>query len=66
MKLKVCRLFFSLTLLGFLTSVGHAAGPGFPDGGNEPTNEPLNSWSFYDHTNWTSVTGFTFLVQSMS
>jgi len=57
-KLKLCRLFFSLTLLGFLTSIGHAAGPGFPSGGDAPTNTPLDSWSFYDHTNWTSDNGY--------
>ncbi len=57
-KLKLCRLFFSLILLGSLTSIGHAAGPGFPDGGDAPTNTPLDSWSFYDHTNWTSDNGY--------
>jgi hypothetical protein len=57
-KLKLCRPIFILTLLGFLADVGHAAGPGFPSGGDEPTNAPLDSWSFYDHTNWTSDYGY--------
>ena len=28
-----------------------------PSGGGAPTNTPLDSWSFYDHTNWTSDFG---------
>jgi hypothetical protein len=55
---KMCRPIFLLALLGFLADVGHAAGPGFPDGGGAPTNTPLDSWSFYDHTNWTSDNGY--------
>jgi concanavalin A-like lectin/glucanase superfamily protein len=58
MKLKLCRPIFLLVLLGFVADVGHAAGPGFPGSGGAPTNTPLDSWSFYDHTNWTSDYGY--------
>ncbi len=29
-----------------------------PGGSYGPTNAPLDSWSFYDHTNWTSDLGY--------
>jgi hypothetical protein len=55
MKLKLCRAFFLLILPTFLTNAAHAVL--FP-GGGAPTNAPLDSWSFYDHTNWTSDYGY--------
>jgi hypothetical protein len=43
-------------LLGILADVGHAQLP--PGFGGSPTNTPLDSWSFSDHTNWTSDYGY--------
>ncbi len=57
---KICALIArALIVAGFLfllpATVRAFAPPGFP---SQPTNSPLNSWSFYDHTNWTSDYGY--------
>jgi hypothetical protein len=48
----------AFTVAGFLFCAVSAVAqlpPGFKGG---PTNAPLDSWSFYDHTNWTSDLGY--------
>jgi hypothetical protein len=52
------RLIILQILIFTLAQAARADVPGFPDGGDEPTNTPLDSWSFYDHTNWTSDNGY--------
>jgi len=55
---QLIRLIAPVILLCSLADVGLAAGPGFPGNGGAPTNTPLDSWSFYDNTNWTSDYGY--------
>jgi hypothetical protein len=58
MRLKLCRAIFLLILPALLTDMARAIS--FP---NEPTNSPLDSWSFYDHTNWTSDYGYAWYAE---
>ncbi|MGD0349088.1 MAG: LamG-like jellyroll fold domain-containing protein [Verrucomicrobiota bacterium] len=54
----VVTLARAFTVAGFLFCAVSAVAqlpPGFKGG---PTNAPLDSWSFYDHTNWTSDLGY--------
>jgi len=55
---KLCRPIFLLFLLCALAEKSHAQAP--PGGGtnSSPTYTPLDSWSFYDRTNWTSDRGY--------
>jgi len=48
-----------LTMLGLLLWVSRSLAQPYPSGGIAPTNTPLNSWSFYDTTGWTSDYGYT-------
>jgi hypothetical protein len=58
MKTQLCRPFFPLILFCLLANAGHAVVPIFPGGGGgAPTNTPLNSWSFYNSTNWADDSG---------
>ena len=54
---QLIRLIAPVILLCSLA--GAAYGQFFPGGGKfGPTNTPLDSWSFSDHTNWTSDLGY--------
>ena len=57
LKCELFRLIIPAMLLCFLTGAAYAQllPPGWKGG---PTNAPLDSWSFYDHTNWTSDLGY--------
>jgi len=50
----------ALMVAGLLFCVVRAQAQIDPSGGGYygPTNAPLDSWSFYDHTNWTSDLGY--------
>lgn len=51
--------FRALVVAGVLFGATGAMAQLDPGGGSGgPTNEPLNSWTFYDHTNWTSDYGY--------
>ncbi len=54
---QLLRLIVPAILLCSLMNAAYAQGlpPGFKGG---PTNAPLDSWSFYDSTNWTSDLGY--------
>jgi hypothetical protein len=73
MKTNTCGTAFSLARLqtlatsilfaGIILSTGVASAQTPPDDGgggtnSSPTYTPLNSWSFQDHTNWTSDNGY--------
>jgi hypothetical protein len=59
LKFTLARAFLVAGFLfGLLTNVAYADFPGFPSG-DGPTNTPLDSWSFYEHTNWTSDYGYS-------
>jgi len=49
--------FTSVLLLALWFSCGGIKAVSIPSGGGAPTNTPLDSWSFYDQTNWTSDQG---------
>ncbi len=53
MKLKLCRSFFYLILLSLLAHAEYADGQGIPVSQN-----PLDSWSFFDTNGWTSDNGY--------
>ena len=49
----------ALVVAGFLFGPAGAMGQPGPGGGSGgPTNTPLDSWTFYDRTNWTSDLGY--------
>jgi Concanavalin A-like lectin/glucanases superfamily len=48
----------ALTVAGFLLGASGSLAQLLPPDGIGPTNAPLDSWSFYDHTNWTSDLGY--------
>lgn len=49
----------ALIVAGFLFGVGRSMAQMPPSGGGSgSTYTPLDSWSFHDHTNWTSDNGF--------
>jgi hypothetical protein len=58
LKHQLIRLMAPAILLCSLAGTVQAAAPGFPGNGGAPTNTPLDSWSFYDNTNWTSDYGY--------
>ena len=49
---------FICAMAGVLLCGNHAHAQPVPSGEGSPTNTPLNSWSFYDTTNWTSDYGY--------
>ena len=51
-------LFVPFILLCGLVKATATDSPSPPGGGYGPTNTPLESWSFYDHTNWTDDDGY--------
>jgi len=51
------RLLVAALLIGLLANVAQAFSL-VPDGTNNPSYKPLDSWSFYDTTNWTSDKGY--------
>ena len=51
LKYQLFRLIIPVILLCSLAQMVHAQMP--PPGKGGPTNTPLDSWSFNDHTNWT-------------
>ena len=58
---RIIHLARALIVAGFLfalmpNGLAFSMDPG--GGGSGPTNAPLDSWSFYDHTNWTSDLGY--------
>ncbi len=54
---QLIRLIMPAILLCSLAGAAYAQG--LPPGGKfGPTNTPLDSWSFSDHTNWTSDAGY--------
>lgn len=56
LSLKLSRALIGAGLLLLSISVQAQLDPGGGYGG--PTNQPIESWSFYDHTNWTDDDGF--------
>ena len=58
---RAVTLIYAFIIAGFLFAVtpnglAFSMDPG--GGGSGPTNAPLDSWSFYDSTNWTSDYGY--------
>ena len=57
MNYQLLRLIIPAILLCSLAGAAYAQVPS-PGGKFGPTNTPLDSWSFNDHTNWTSDLGY--------
>ena len=53
-----CIAFIVAGFLSGLLPMVHASAPGFGGTNSGPTYTPLDSWSFNDHTNWTSDNGY--------
>ncbi|HVU08861.1 MAG TPA: LamG-like jellyroll fold domain-containing protein [Verrucomicrobiae bacterium] len=54
----ICRLTRVVVVAGFLLGASDSLAQLLPPIDVGPTNAPLDSWSFYDRTNWTSDLGY--------